>query len=247
MNDSKVQWPRGGFEDRLEAELATLVAHRATISQRRPAVRRPAVRVGLAVTGVAAATAGALGVTALDHPGSAPSPGPGTGAGSVHIRTAAFTVDRYTDGTIHVTWNKSKYFQDRAGLQQALHAAGFPVLIREGVFCQGPGDNGYLDPSGVGPGVSRVMTAEQQAGGEVTFVFTPSAMPAGKELFIGYLSPSQLTVTHGRPGSVERLVPAGGPLTCTTQAPAPGPQRPPAPGTKPPSPHGGKKPPAPRA
>jgi hypothetical protein len=97
--------------------------------------------------------------------------------------------------------------------------ATIPVLIKEGVFCKGPGDNGYLDPSGVGPGVSRVMTAEQQAGGAVAFVFTPSAMPAGDELFIGYLSPSQLAVTHGRPGSVERLVPAGVPLTCTTQPP----------------------------
>jgi hypothetical protein len=46
-------------------------------------------------------------------------------------------------------------------------------------------------------------------------------MPAGEELFIGYLSPSQLAVTHGQPGSVERLVPTGVPLTCTTAAPLP--------------------------
>ena len=39
------------------------------------------------------------------------------------------------------------------------------------------------------------------------------------ELFIGYLSPAQLAVTQGQPGSVERLVPTGVPLTCTTQAP----------------------------
>ena len=44
----------------------------------------------------------------------------------------------------------------------------------------------------------------------MVFTFTPSAMPAGEELFIGYLSPSQLAVTHGRPGSVERLVPDRG-------------------------------------
>ena len=68
------------------------------------------------------------------------------------------------------------------------------------------------------------MKGEQRAGGTVVFIFTPSAMPAGKELFIGYLSPSQLAVTHGQPGSVERLVPTGVPLTCTTQAPPPHPQ-----------------------
>ena len=44
-------------------------------------------------------------------------------------------------------------------------------------------------------------------------------MPAGKQLFIGYLNPAQLAVTGGAPGSVERLVSTGVPLTCTTQAP----------------------------
>lgn len=229
MNDSKVRWPRGGFEDRLEAELVTVVTQRAAVSRRRSAMRRPAARAGLAVaSGAAAVTAVALGVPALIHPAASPSAGLSTGPGSVHIRTAAFTVDSYTDGTIHVTWDKSKYFQDRAGLQQALRAAGFPVLIKEGVFCKGPGDNGYLDPSGVGPGVSRVMTGERQADSSVVFVFTPSAMPAGDELFIGYLSSSQLAVTHGQPGSVERLVPTDVPLTCTTQPPPPAGRQPPS-------------------
>jgi hypothetical protein len=129
------------------------------------------------------------------------------------------SLDSYTDGTIHVTWDKSRYFQDRQGLQQALRAAGLPVLIKEGVFCKGPQDHGYLDASGEGAGVSAVIRGEGQAGGTVVFVFTPSALAPGEELFIGYLSPSQLTVTHGRPGSVERLVPADVALTCTTQPP----------------------------
>jgi hypothetical protein len=78
-------------------------------------------------------------------------------AGPVHIRMAAFTVDSYDDGTIHVTWDKSRSFQDRRGLQQALRAAGLPVLIKDGVFCKGPQDSGYLDASGEGAGVSAVM------------------------------------------------------------------------------------------
>jgi hypothetical protein len=44
-------------------------------------------------------------------------------------------------------------------------------------------------------------------------------MPAGKQLFIGYLNSAQLAVTQGRPGSVERLVSTGVTLTCTTTAP----------------------------
>jgi len=220
MTDSTRQQPRGGFESRLEAELVKVVAQRPAVPQSRAAMSWPPARIGLAAaTAAVAAVAGALGVQAFTHSGAAPANTvPGVKSGSVHIHTAAFAVDSYSDGTIHVTWNKNQY-QDSAGLQQALRAAGFPVLIREGVFCMGPHDNGYLDPSGVGPGVGQVMQGEQEADGSVVFVFTPSAMPHGDELFIGYLSPSQLAVTHGRPGSVERLVPTNAPLTCTTQPP----------------------------
>ncbi len=93
------------------------------------------------------------------------------------------------------------------------------MLIRQGVFCKGPHDSGQLGAGGVGPGVGKVMTGQDRPGGEVAFIFTPSAMPAGEELFIGYLSPAQFAITHGRPGSIERLVPTGVPLTCTTQLP----------------------------
>jgi hypothetical protein len=220
MNVSKPRQPLSGFEGRLEAELVKVVTARAAVPQgpqRRAAMRRPAVRAGV----LAAGTAGlALGVPALSHSPAAPASARlSTKPGSVHIHTAAFTVDSYTDGTVHVTWGRSQYFQDHAGLQQALRKAGFPVLIKEGVFCKGPQDNGYLDPGGVGPGVGQVMKEERQADGTSVFVFTPSAMPPREELFIGYLSPSQLAVTHGQPGSVERLVPTGMALTCTTQPP----------------------------
>jgi hypothetical protein len=178
-----------------------------------------------AATGVVAVTGLALGVPALSHPATAPpEAGAGTGAGAVHIRTAAFSVDSATDGTIQVTWDKDRYIQDHAGLEQALRQAGFPVLIKEGVFCKGPQDTGELSPGGVGPGVDQVMHGERKGNtddGKVVFVFEPAAMPAGKQLFIGYLSPAQLAVTGGRPGSVERLVPTNEPLTCTAEAPPP--------------------------
>lgn len=232
MNVSEMRPSPGGFEDRLEAELVKVVTARAAVRQRprqraAAAVRRPAVRAAAlaAGTAVAAAAGFAFGGAALSHRQAAPpQAGPSTGASPVHIRMAAFSVDTYTDGTVHVTWDKSQYIQDSqdfAELQRALREAGFPVLIKEGVFCKGPHDNGYLDPSGVGPGVGQVMKGEDQPGGTVVFIFTPPAMPAGEELFIGYLSPSQLAITHGQPGSVERLVPTGVPLTCTTQAPPP--------------------------
>ena len=224
MNVSKMRPPLGGFEGRLEAELVKAVTARAALPRqpRRAGGHAAACRPGRCPGRRDRHRGHRSRARRATQPAGRAAPGETrTGAGSVHIRTAAFTVDSYTDGTVHVTWDKSQYFQDHAGLQQALREAGFPVLIKEGSFCRGPQDNGYLDPSGVGPGVGQVMKGEQQADGTVVFIFTPSAMPAGKELFIGYLSPSQLAVTHGQPGSVERLVPTGVPLTCTTQAPPP--------------------------
>ncbi|MBD0740927.1 hypothetical protein [Streptomyces sp. CBMA152] len=174
------------------------------------------------VATVAAAAGLALGVPTYGHPSTAPpQASPATGAAPVHIRTAAYEVESRPDGTVRLTWSKQQYFQDPAGLQAALRKAGFPVLIKVGEFCKGPHDDGSLDPSGSGPGVRRVMKGHRQADGSVVFDFTRSAMPAGTELFIGYLNPAQLAVTHGRPGSVERLVPIGTPLVCTTQAPPP--------------------------
>ena len=230
MNVSELR-PPCGFEDRLEAELVKVVTARAARAARpqrlkrraAAAMRRPAARAGVLAVGTAvAAAAGFAFGPSLSHRPAAPQTAPSSAGGLVHIRTAAFTVDTYPDGTVHVTWDKSQYIQDRqdiAVLQQALREAGFPVLIKEGVFCQGPHDNGHLGKGGVGPGIGQVMTGENGPDGTVVFTFTPSAMPAGEELFIGYLSPSQLAVTHGQPGSVERLVPTGVPLTCTTQAP----------------------------
>lgn len=187
-------------------------------------------RLAGVAAGAAAVTGLALGVAAYANPSTAPpsatdgTRADGTGAagtmlGGVHVHTAAYTVDSQSDGTVQVTWDKQRYIDDRDGLQAALHSAGFPVLIKVGEFCKGPNDNGTLDASGVGPGVDRVMKGEAGPEGRVTFVFTPSAMPAGMELFIGYLNPAQLAVTQGRPGSVERLVSVGVPLTCTTTAP----------------------------
>jgi hypothetical protein len=175
-----------------------------------------------AATAVVTAAGVAVGVTTYANPPAAP---PGASHGTVdsalHIQTVAYTVDRNTDGTVKVTWDKQRYIDDREGLQAALREAGFPVLIKVGEFCKGPKDDGTLDPSGTGPEVDRVVKRESEADGKVTFIFKPSAMPAGKQLFIGYLSPAQLTVTHGAPGSVERLISTGVPLTCTTVAPPP--------------------------
>jgi hypothetical protein len=178
--------------------------------------RRRLVKAGCAMAAIAGLAVGVSGYVHLTAP---PAKVSSTGiAQGVHIRAVAYTVDTQPDGTVDVTWTKQRYVQDPTGLQDALRTAGFPVLIKVGEFCQGPNDDGYLDPSGQGRGVEKVMRASG-TGSNIVFTFIPSAMPADTQLFIGYLSASQLASTHGRPGSVERLIPTDEPLTCTTQAP----------------------------
>ncbi|HTJ36249.1 MAG TPA: hypothetical protein VL738_23790 [Dactylosporangium sp.] len=183
--------------------------------------RRTRRRLATGATAVVVAGGVALGLTTYANPAAAP---PAAGD-ALHIQTVAYTVDRTATGTLVVTWDKERYAADRTGLEAALRAAGFPVLIRIGEFCAGPGEDPTLDPYGVASGVGAVMRADGGADGRVTFTFDPAAMPAGKQLFIGYLNDAQLAVTGGAPGSVERLVPTGVELTCTTVAPPRSPRK----------------------
>jgi len=183
--------------------------------------RRRRRRRAVTATAAAAVIGLAIGAFGYGH-GSTRSATRGTSptaAQPVRIVTAAYTVESEPDGSITVTWTKRDYFQDPVGLQAALQKAGFPVLVKVGEFCKGPSDDGYLDPSGEGRGLDQVMQASKDSNDRVVFTFNRSALPAGTELFIGYLSPAELAITHGAPGSVERLVPTDTTLTCTTEAP----------------------------
>ncbi|MFJ5308801.1 hypothetical protein [Streptomyces sp. NPDC088350] len=199
-----------------DVTLDTPVERIAAAGRARRSRRRVVTLVGaVAVTGLA------LGVSTYGNPSTAPpSDELATGAGTVHIHTAAYAVDSLKNGSIRVSWDKQAYFDDHAGLERALDAAGFPVLIKVGEFCRGVDDPATLDRHGSGPGVEKVRTAHREADGRVVFDFHPAAVPTGKQLFIGYLSAAQLKVTDGRPGSVERIVPADtGQLTCSSDLP----------------------------
>jgi hypothetical protein len=173
------------------------------------AVRRRRRRVAVAAVGVTAAAGLALGAPGYGHPSTAPPTGGNTEA-------VAFTVAKRSDGTVAVTWTKEQYFKNPAGLQRALREAGFPVLVRTGVFCKGPDDHTRVDKHGSGAGVDKVVERERRADGTVVFIYDPAAMPAHTQLFIGYLNQAQLAVTRGRPGSMERLVPTDVTLKCGT-------------------------------
>ncbi|MEV6478433.1 hypothetical protein [Streptomyces sp. NPDC051576] len=185
--------------------------------------RRRTRRLGLTAGAGVAAAALALGVSTYGNPSTAPpSDEIATGAGTIHIRTAAYTVDSLKNGSVRVSWDKQAYFDDHAGLAKALHDAGFPVLIKVGEFCKGTDDPGTLDRSGTGPGVNDVRTAHREGDDKVVFDFDPAAMPAGKQMFIGYLTADQQKAGSGGRvvGSVERIVPTDtSQLTCSGDVP----------------------------
>ena len=199
----------------MTAPVATVIA--TGRSRRR---RRQARTAGLTAT---AALLVGVPVAALSSSPSAGRGAPnGTGTGVLsNVEPAAYVVRAQANGDVTVTWTKQGYFSDPAGLQNALRNAGFPVLVKVGEFCRGPQDDAALDPSGVGAGVADVMRASDNASGQAVFTFVRSALPAHIELFIGYLNAAQLAITQGAPGSVERIVPTGTDLVCTTQAPPP--------------------------
>jgi hypothetical protein len=250
------------LKDALGATTMSTPVEEIVAAGRRRRGRRRMLGVAVGATAVAGL---ALGVATYGGAGTAVI-ADDVVPGGVHIHTVGYTVDSRPDGAIEVTWDKQRYFEDHQGLEAALRAAGFPVLMKVGEFCRGPQDDGTLSPGGVGPGVDKVMhgvpdpqpdpkqrvhpdgpdkdgpdkdgagesrpaeggvakdgpgkeSPDADAGRGVEMVFNPSAMPAGMQLFIGYLNPEQLAVTGGAPGSVERLVPIGVPLTCTTEAP----------------------------
>ena len=222
--------PPGGFEDRLEAELVRVVSARAARQRRSTqravaAMRRPAVRAGVLAVGTAVAAAA---VASRCGPSAQPPAGRAVQAGTRHRgRPGA-----HQDGRVHRGQLRRRHGPRDLG-QEPVHPgqpghrepAASPARGRVPRAHQG---------RRLLPGTARQRTTRRgrrrargrpghDGRGQARRRRSSSSSrrrrcPRGEELFIGYLSPSQLAVTHGRPGSIERLVPTGVPLTCTTQA-----------------------------
>jgi hypothetical protein len=161
-------------------------------------IRRRRRLSGLAVAGVAVGLGLTLGVPAVSHSGTAPQ---STSANPAQL--AAFTLVSNPNGTATLTLTKGQAL-DPETLRQALEHAGVPALVKVGTFCHSQGQPTGLD---------RVLSSQRRADGTVVIVITPSAMPKGAELSIGYKPKSV-------PGTKDRarftLVTAGAPLTCSS-------------------------------
>jgi hypothetical protein len=119
------------------------------------------------------------------------------------MQLAAFTVVSNPNGTATLTLKKGPSLNPDA-LSQALAGAGIPAIVRVGTFCHSTNQP---------PGLGQVLSSERRDDGTVVLVFTPSAMPEGAELSIGFKPDSV-------PGTKDRirftLVTVGAELSCSS-------------------------------
>jgi hypothetical protein len=192
---------------------------------------------GLAVAGVAAGSALAVGLSGVL--GASPTRSPGTQRptqGTNTIRSAGFVLTANADGTLSLTMSQ---MLDAAALEHALAAHGVPALVKTNSYCTSspaapdPFSDGVLTTNppfnpkpGLVPAPGDFEGGPQaprpgHAAGTASFathtktVINPAAMPSGTELFFGY-TPGDSLVFAGL------IYPHS--YTCSSQPPSPGPK-----------------------
>lgn len=166
-------------------------------------VRRPGrVRGYVAATAVAAAVivAVVVGLARSQGPGPNPNPSPGP------VRLASFEVSTAPGGLVKLTLSPGQ-LRDPGTLRQALAKVSVPALVTVGKICYVPGPSAIL---------TQVLSPPQrQPDGSTVWTITPSAIPSGVELSVGYFH-----VPSGF-GIHVTLVPENTALTCTASPPTP--------------------------
>ena len=152
----------------------------------------------LAGAGLAIGLGLALALSVFDGSGTATSP---HAAGPANLM--AFTLVSHPNGTATLTLTKGQ-IPDPSVLRQQLAQAGMPAVVTVGSRCDSQGG----DPSGL----DQVISSKRLSDGTVILVITPSAMPEGSALAIGFF-PN---------GQTWNLVAADSALTCTSTPPSPG-------------------------
>lgn len=125
----------------------------------------------LAVAGVAAATALALGVSGAFT--SAPK------LGTIH--RAAYTLRHHANGTDTLTLNPTELL-DPAQLQSDFARYGIPAKVTTGSYCTSDPEPAGFSQAVTGPGPG---TWQKGSGQQPTITIDPSQIPAGTELTVG--------------------------------------------------------------
>jgi hypothetical protein len=131
-------------------------------------------------TGITAAAASAAVVLGLGLSGAfGSSPAHATRA----IRTPAFTLTSYSDGTDTLTLNPTELL-DPTALQNDFQQYGIPAVVTTGSLCTSdPAPAGFSQAvTAPGPGTGEGTPS----GDQPTITINPSAIPAGTELSVGH-------------------------------------------------------------
>jgi hypothetical protein len=182
------------FSQQMEAFLVAAADARTV---RQPGRIRSYVAVTAAATAVIIAVI--IGLARSQGPGPNPSPGP--------ARLASFEVSTAPGGLVKLTLSPGQ-LRDPDLLRQALAKVGVPALVTANKVCYVPGPSAIL---------TQVLSSPPQhlPDGRTIWTITPSAIPTGIELSIGYYH-----VTGGF-GIHVTLVPDHAVLTCTASPPTP--------------------------
>jgi len=170
------------------------------------AARRPArtnQRARYAAVGLAAAAVATAAAVGISY-GTVGGPPPGA-SGGAHTHLDAFSVVANADGTVTLVLSQGQLF-DPATLRQALAKAGVPALVTVGSVC-----TAHFAAAALPQVISH---SPGQPGGRSVTIITPSAIPSGQELSIGYFA-------NGN-GLHISLVPDNAHLTCSSTPPFPG-------------------------
>jgi hypothetical protein len=157
----------------------------------RGSARRRRQLAGLGVTGVAAATATALGLAGAL--GAFAGGTPAARAGTIH--TAAFTLSRNANGTATLRLTQPQVFDPQV-LQRALAEDGIPALVTSNSWCwsspalPSPSDLGKVvsvqTQNGIPVTPSTAQNPQPMPSDTVT-VINPAELGSGTELLFDYL------------------------------------------------------------
>lgn len=187
-----------------EMEAALIAAARAGAPRRRTRPGRLGRYTAAGIAAAAIAVAAGFGVDyAVSNGHSVAASGPG--GHPVHIHLAAFSVDTNPGGTVTVTIMRDHVRLDPDALRHALAEAGVPALVTAGTVCYAPVPSSAF--------TQVIAPPSHMPDGDTILTITPSAIPAGWKLSIGYFQ----VATGG--GIHVSLVPDKAALTCRSAPP----------------------------
>jgi hypothetical protein len=190
-------------------------------ARRQPRRSRPTRRALVAGAAGGAALAVAIAIAVASN-GTSGAPGRAV-AGPVHVHLVDFSVDTNPGGTVTVILGQAQMV-DPDALRQALAQAGIPARITVGKACQNVVQNRNRS-------LEAFALSKPGPGEASKLVITPSKLPPGSTLTIGYVMNGAVVKPFFS------VLAAGAPVTCTSSPPpaSKGPDQPPPPASKDPT------------